>query len=559
MKDQISEELLSAYFDGELSAKECAQVEKWLNSNSEAKQQVADYRRLSRMFEGLSRSEVPPEFATEVLHRAERRMLLPDVSAVPRRRQIRVWWLAIPATAAAALMLTLNFWGGDLQPGRGDIAQRNGRPSRGEPIVVPGHGSAQANRDEFAVPVGRRTAGPDDGPPTEAHPTGGAEEAVAKIAGESGAPEDEHSVASAPADDNDPPPSAAEQLAAAVVEEALGTAQEADAKAQDANGVPRAMPVVTIYVDGVQGLALLQKICEDYRIVTAPTENPGDSGESNREIVDGTTSSAASQQALCIVVTDPEPIIRAFAQMIQERHSGVRIAAEEPIVLADLDPTSQQRVTEAVEEVSRNMARFAELAAKDPAGPEQAVADSPSDPREEDGQKSAPAATARKSGTKPAPGGTAARRKPTGIGSLSARKWWHSGAETERSASVPRPAEIPAKVEIATDAEVSAASEALARQLVVPVPPAYQNRSRADSSNKRLATNAATDSQRAAQVPQPATSDDPPTEEKIAGEQSTTDGESANHPPEIVRMLIVVDTTGAPPKKQAEKSADNNK
>ncbi len=124
MKDQIPEELLSAYFDGELSANERIKVEHWLNSSPEARQQVADYRRLSRMFEGLSRTEVPQEFPTEVLQLAERRMLLPDASPLPRRTPIRLWWVAVPTATAAALLLIFN------------MSNRNAGPDRGEMVAL---------------------------------------------------------------------------------------------------------------------------------------------------------------------------------------------------------------------------------------------------------------------------------------------------------------------------------------------------------------------------------------------------------------------------------------
>ena len=89
MNEQFSEEFLSAYVDGELSAQSRAAVERWLERSPEARQKLEDFRQLSRLFGDLSRTEVPDEFSTEVLHLAERRMLLPAADAVRGRIRIR--------------------------------------------------------------------------------------------------------------------------------------------------------------------------------------------------------------------------------------------------------------------------------------------------------------------------------------------------------------------------------------------------------------------------------------------------------------------------------------
>src|SRR5216684_4099944 len=107
MKQPFSDEILSAYVDGELSAQERAEVEAWLESNSAAREKLDDFRRLSGLFASLARTEVPREFPTKVLQLAERRMLLPDVAGVTKSLRLRRWAFAIAAPVASAAVLVL--------------------------------------------------------------------------------------------------------------------------------------------------------------------------------------------------------------------------------------------------------------------------------------------------------------------------------------------------------------------------------------------------------------------------------------------------------------------
>src|SRR5260370_790143 len=91
MSEPISEELLSAYVDGELPPQVRAAVERWVENSPEARQKLEDFRRLSRLFGDLSRTEVPREFPIEVMHLAERRMLLPEAAGSGRRKRLRGW------------------------------------------------------------------------------------------------------------------------------------------------------------------------------------------------------------------------------------------------------------------------------------------------------------------------------------------------------------------------------------------------------------------------------------------------------------------------------------
>src|SRR5262249_30057854 len=120
MKHPYSEEILSAYVDGELTDQERAEVEHWLESSPGARERLEDFRGLSRLFAGLPRTEVPQEVPTKVLQLAERRMLLPEATANSGRRRLRGWMIAVgaPLASAAALLICLKLQFRDPAPGK---------------------------------------------------------------------------------------------------------------------------------------------------------------------------------------------------------------------------------------------------------------------------------------------------------------------------------------------------------------------------------------------------------------------------------------------------------
>ena len=109
MNDKISEELLSAYLDGELSQSERADVAQLLESSPAAQQQLADFQKLSQWMQELPPAQPPQGFAEEVLLQAERRSLLCEPTpAAPVTATRRSWLkptLGIVAAAAAVVFL----------------------------------------------------------------------------------------------------------------------------------------------------------------------------------------------------------------------------------------------------------------------------------------------------------------------------------------------------------------------------------------------------------------------------------------------------------------------
>ncbi|MCY2963690.1 MAG: sigma-E factor negative regulatory protein [Planctomycetota bacterium] len=81
-----SDELLSAYVDGELSSAETEWIEDWLRENPHGQERVAHYRLLGGAMRGLPSAELPAEFPARVLRSIERDMLLPRRDTSPGSR-----------------------------------------------------------------------------------------------------------------------------------------------------------------------------------------------------------------------------------------------------------------------------------------------------------------------------------------------------------------------------------------------------------------------------------------------------------------------------------------
>lgn len=111
--DPQSDEVLSAYIDGELSPAEVLAVERWLKSSPQARQKLADFRRLSGLLQDLPQEELPEEFAGQVLAQAERQMLLPaqrNVGVPSVIRRVRFWSVSVGLPVAAACLLVAIQW-----------------------------------------------------------------------------------------------------------------------------------------------------------------------------------------------------------------------------------------------------------------------------------------------------------------------------------------------------------------------------------------------------------------------------------------------------------------
>ena len=104
----VPEELISAYFDGEVTPEERSQVEHWLETSPEFRQQLDDTSKLSALLHSFPREVAPPELASHVQKHVLNAVIEspPKVSAPSRsfRREWTAFGVGILATMASLLM-----------------------------------------------------------------------------------------------------------------------------------------------------------------------------------------------------------------------------------------------------------------------------------------------------------------------------------------------------------------------------------------------------------------------------------------------------------------------
>lgn len=108
------DDLLSAYFDHEVTPEERAAAEQLLETDPTARQELEEIGGLSDLLKTLPREEAPDYLLPAALQRAERDALLPHATAVtavasrPRRR--REWFVVLAGllTTSAAVLLMVN-------------------------------------------------------------------------------------------------------------------------------------------------------------------------------------------------------------------------------------------------------------------------------------------------------------------------------------------------------------------------------------------------------------------------------------------------------------------
>lgn len=94
--------LLSAYFDGELTEEECAQVRAHLEECEDCRVRLSEYAALrTGLLDAFAEEEPPADFASGVMAavRAEK------ASAAPKKTKKRTWQRYLPVAACAAIVL----------------------------------------------------------------------------------------------------------------------------------------------------------------------------------------------------------------------------------------------------------------------------------------------------------------------------------------------------------------------------------------------------------------------------------------------------------------------
>jgi anti-sigma factor RsiW len=517
MNEPFSEELLSAYVDGELSASERAEVERRLEQDPQARDVVDELRRLSQMFEGLSRSEVPHEFHTQVLQSAERRMLLPEPAPSPGkgrgRGSILAW--AAPLAAAAVLVLTLQIFdvGGAKQAKFAGVD--NGR--RAEP-------QAKGRKDLVA----------DQGidAPAGILPSNFDGDATADRL-------------------------ANPQLAA--IDEAVHRIVQS--RTED-----KVLSVVKVYVaDRANGLVLMQKILEDNNIPVERGEHPAPVK------ADAEQPDRSSRNDALYIVAEPEELIAAFTEMLNRRHPDLRVDVEGPVELALLDSESKLQFEEVEKEFAASNQRREE-ADFQPAPTAKSGA-RPTDPGSATGRdKSASAGsrpTAPEEGLESVAGRRSSDQKPTAAKEAAGKK---IAAGEKNSDKVPDlPAGPPLKPQPAPPKAEQAASTALSnsqrnpgrqpdagegegtreqmanfrqnaysnsRQAVVNLPPTFDSRQQRAAAANRQSPNPDQPGEKPRGQNARASAPTPTESSKLVVE------DKQQQQPALVRMLIVIEPEG---------------
>ncbi len=138
--ETFSEELISAYLDGELTAEEQASVEQTLAANAEFRQLADELRMLREGLQSLPRHQLPSDFSDQILGRLTASPKPPGTSLDNARRQrprrdLLMTIGALAAVAAGILIACLSFsgfWEGDTIVARND--DRGSRATEDLPI-----------------------------------------------------------------------------------------------------------------------------------------------------------------------------------------------------------------------------------------------------------------------------------------------------------------------------------------------------------------------------------------------------------------------------------------
>jgi hypothetical protein len=365
--EPISDEVLSAFLDGELPHDQEARVKRWLATSPAARRKLEDFRHLSRLVQELPRGELPTEFAAQVLQQAERRMLLPAVSASERhssRRNIR-WWaltVAAPLTATAALLFISIRLGGP-NPQNAGVKTGRGTGTSITPDTMPQ--GQQSNAASASIETSQPTLLADasllPAAPVRLEAESTPEAAAVPAAKAS---------AEIAADKEKADPAAAgsktsTQLAALVDE--IRTANEQGQ-----------IPVVRMYVvDSKQGMELVQVVLDEHRIPRDPrllslskktdvesATKPLPGPAATAKALVGEPSETTSREAL-FVVGDVAELQGALQSLVARNHGTLDWKLEKPIDLDRFDSPSKGLVEGAL--VALQAAGTAHLSADSPA------------------------------------------------------------------------------------------------------------------------------------------------------------------------------------------------
>lgn len=155
MSDRDWDELLSAYFDGEATPAERAEVEAYLAASPQARGTLREFSELSTVLRGLPRATAPRHLRSATLQAAERRATTaaPPPAARSLRRDLLAMLIGAASTAAIGLVLSLGAGRSAPQPSPMAFTApaAPGSVNRGLELSDRLHESAQPLESDFAL------------------------------------------------------------------------------------------------------------------------------------------------------------------------------------------------------------------------------------------------------------------------------------------------------------------------------------------------------------------------------------------------------------------------
>ncbi len=325
MNDPLSESLLSAYLDGEVTDEERVAIEARLGSSEAQRRELEQMQQDSGMLRSLESKPLPAEFAAEVMQLAERESLIPanessHPSSRPRhssnRASAKLWIGGLIATAAIVFVMV-----SVIGPGRdgefGDVAARTDAPA------------ASAQKLAMLEPEANVDATVDA--------ASEAADALPSLAGNNAGPTPSNSRV-APVDDSTPIVASSvkrNESGLRFSENDLSNAKVGDiVEALDASEGKIAVVRLTV-VDRKAGLESFQLLLQHHKIPAANADDAKDSGS--------TFDSSSNRLTAVFVETDSEMLTAALEQLQHDIHFQ-EMQVEEPIQLASLDGNAVARI-----------------------------------------------------------------------------------------------------------------------------------------------------------------------------------------------------------------------
>ena len=92
-QEKLSEEMISAYLDDQLTDQERNRVERLLAETGEHRRALQELREVRESLQSLPRHRLPEEFGERVLRRAERAMLTEQPVAAEEEEELIELWI----------------------------------------------------------------------------------------------------------------------------------------------------------------------------------------------------------------------------------------------------------------------------------------------------------------------------------------------------------------------------------------------------------------------------------------------------------------------------------